>query len=102
MGAGALAAIVFGGLFGLRWLVLTLTGGEEIERLSIDSTSAVLAVTVYVDKEEQTERMLERLKTVAGATVEGVEEAMGMSRVSRVSRGPSWPPPLPPMPPDRP
>jgi hypothetical protein len=44
VGAGALAAIVFGGLFGLLWLVLTLTGGEEIERLSIDQRGVISSV----------------------------------------------------------
>ena len=44
VGAGALAAIVLGGLFGLLWLVLTLTGGEEIERLSIDQRGVISSV----------------------------------------------------------
>jgi hypothetical protein len=44
VGGGALAAIVFGGLFGLLWLVLTLTAGEEIERLSIDQRGVISSV----------------------------------------------------------
>ncbi len=41
LGAGALAAVVFGGLFGLLWLVVALTGGVEIERLSIDERGVI-------------------------------------------------------------
>jgi hypothetical protein len=41
LGAGALAAILLGGVFAMGWLILTLTGGEEIERLSIDQRGAI-------------------------------------------------------------
>lgn len=44
LGAGALAAILLGGAFALGWLVLALTGGEEIERLSIDQRGAIASV----------------------------------------------------------
>jgi hypothetical protein len=44
LGAGALAAILLGGVFAMGWLVLTLTGGEEIERLSIDQRGAIASV----------------------------------------------------------
>ena len=44
LGAGALAAVVLGGLFALVWLVLALTGGEEIESLSIDRRGAIASV----------------------------------------------------------
>ncbi|HEX7543890.1 MAG TPA: hypothetical protein VF361_03735 [Candidatus Limnocylindrales bacterium] len=44
LGAGALAAILLGGAFAMGWLVLALTGGEEIERLSIDQRGAIASV----------------------------------------------------------
>ena len=44
LGAGALAAILLGGLFALIWLAIALTGGEEIERLSIDQRGVVASV----------------------------------------------------------
>ena len=40
-GLGALAAILVGGLFAMAWLVMALTGGEEIERLTIDRQGAI-------------------------------------------------------------
>src|ERR1035437_3874621 len=36
-----LAAILVGGLFAMAWLVMALTGGEEIERLTIDRQGAI-------------------------------------------------------------
>ncbi|HEY5487605.1 MAG TPA: hypothetical protein VIK06_08160 [Candidatus Limnocylindrales bacterium] len=44
LGAGALAAVVLGGIFGLVWLSLALTGGEEVERLSIDQRGVIASV----------------------------------------------------------
>jgi len=45
MGVGALAGIVAGGLFALLWLVLSLTGGEEIQRLAVDDRGTISSVT---------------------------------------------------------
>jgi hypothetical protein len=44
LGAGAFAAIFLGGLFALVWLVTALTGGEEIEQLSVDQRGAITSV----------------------------------------------------------
>jgi hypothetical protein len=44
LGAGALAAVVLGGFVATIWLVLTLTGGEEIERLTVDPRGGIASV----------------------------------------------------------
>lgn len=44
LGAGAFAAIFLGGLFAVAWLVTALTGGEEIEQLSVDQRGAITSV----------------------------------------------------------
>ncbi len=61
--------------------VLTAIGADgaetgEIERLSLDSTSAMLSVTIYVDNTEQLERLVGRVQAVAGATVEAVTDVV--------------------------
>ena len=44
LGAGALAAVVLGGFVAMIWLVLALTGGEEIDRLTVDQRGRIASV----------------------------------------------------------